>query len=219
MFRGVVRGPLLIAVEGLYAAGKTTQIAQLSEHLRSAGAEVTVSSWNSSPSLAEHVLGLRRQGRLSPRLLFLLELADFTDRLERVIEPALNSGGIVITDRYVTTGLARAVVRGVDRGYCVDAYRFAPRPDLTILLAVEPAVTVSRRRGTGRGMDGYVSGADFLDGPADVEERFVVYQRLVDNVYRRELAGRAVLVDGAGDVEAVARRLWKAVAAQIRGGP
>jgi len=46
--------------------------------------------------------------------LSLFYATDFADRLENEIIPALRAGFIVLTDRYIYSLMARAIVRGAD---------------------------------------------------------------------------------------------------------
>jgi dTMP kinase len=193
----------LLALEGLYSAGKSTQRELLVAALRTAGQTVVETEWNSSEILADHMLRLRIAGRLSPRVLFLLELADFTDRYERCVQPALESGHVVVSDRYVETGIARGVVRGLDRQWCRQAYCFASTPSSTVYFDCPPEITLMRRRTTGRTMAGYVAGEDFLDMAGDTEAKFVHYQRLLEREYKTALRATDLMVDATKDRAAI----------------
>ena len=49
--------------------------------------------------------------------LALMYCTDFFDQLEHRIVPALQSGAVVLADRYIFTLIARSVVRGINRDY------------------------------------------------------------------------------------------------------
>lgn len=183
----------LLVFEGIYSAGKSSQKELLVQRLLADGYSVEETEWNSSEILADHMLELRIAGRLSPRVLFLLELADFTDRYERVIAPALEAGSVVVADRYIETGIARGVVRGLDPAWCRRSYEFAARPSATVLFDCPPEVTLDRRRATGRSMAGYVSGEDFLKAPASRDAKFVHYQTLLRCEYTQALTDAMVI--------------------------
>jgi dTMP kinase len=51
---------------------------------------------------------------LGPRTMSLFYAADFADRLENQIIPALKAGFIVLSDRYFYSVIARDIVRGAD---------------------------------------------------------------------------------------------------------
>ena len=59
-------------------------------------------------------------GRLTLTLFY---ATDFADRLENEMIPALRAGFIVLTDRYIFSLMARALVRGADEGQRHPALR------------------------------------------------------------------------------------------------
>lgn len=187
-------GTPLIAFEGVYASGKSTLAAAVSGWLRAGGQAPATTEWNSSPVLADRILALRRRYELTPRLMAVLELADFTHRVETEVLPALAAAKPVVADRWVQTGLTRSAVRGVDRDWIAGAYAFAPEPDVLVFCRCPLPLTLERRMGTGRGVPGYVSGADFLDEPDD-GARFLRYQRALLEEYERLLPPHAIEVD------------------------
>src|SRR5437868_1148743 len=105
----------LIIVEGIDGSGKSTQLDLLRKWLVNLGYLVIFSEWNSSPI----VKGITRRGKreqlLSPMSFSLIHAADFASRTYSQIVPALQSGAIVLADRYVYTAYARDAVRGVHR--------------------------------------------------------------------------------------------------------
>src|SRR5919199_1838490 len=105
----------LIVVEGIDGSGKSTQIALLSQWLRSRGTAVAFSEWNSSPLVRETTKRGKRKRLFTPFSFSLIHATDFADRMERYILPMLKSGAIVCADRYAYTACARDVVRGVSR--------------------------------------------------------------------------------------------------------
>ena len=71
-----------------------------------------------------------KKGTTSGRVTMALFYAtDFADRLEHEIIPALKAGFIVLTDRYIYTLIARALVRGIDAPWINEVYGFALKPD------------------------------------------------------------------------------------------
>src|SRR6266581_7678285 len=106
---------LLIAFEGMDGSGKTTQRKLLKTWLENMNEDVVTTKWNSSP-LFKPLIKARKAARLlNPRDYSVLHAADFRHRYETVIQPSLREGKIVLADRYIFTGLARDVARGVSR--------------------------------------------------------------------------------------------------------
>jgi len=164
---------VLITVEGTDGVGRTTQTMMLREWLEVQGYGVVETGWTRSPLIGRTITEAK-QGRLLNRLTYaLLYAADFADRLEKEIIPALRSGFVVLADRYVFTAFARDVVRGVDRQWVRDIYGFAPIPHLVLYLKVD--VNTLIRRVIPRGdLDVFEAGMDLAisDDPYDSFKRY-----------------------------------------------
>ena len=100
--------------------------------------------------------------------------ADFADRLENQIIPALKSGFIVLLDRYFYTALARDVVRGQNIEWVKNLYEYAPEPDLVFYLDMPVDVLLKRIIGT-TGLNYYESGRD-VGFSTDFYKSFEIYQ-------------------------------------------
>ncbi len=135
---------VLICVEGIDGSGKSTQIELLNSWLKSRGADVILTQWNSSELIANTTKKAKKKNLLSGRTFSLLHAVDFADRLERTIKPALKAGFIVLADRYVYTAFARDVAREVDPKWVRNMYGFAIKPDLTFYFDVSPKDSLNR---------------------------------------------------------------------------
>jgi dTMP kinase len=95
-------------------------------------------------------------GRVTMALFY---ATDFADRLEHEVIPGLKAGFIVLTDRYIYTLAARALVRGIDPTWIREVYGFALRPDKILYLraCVDDLVTRVLQEG---GFDYWESGMD-----------------------------------------------------------
>ena len=100
---------------------------------------------------------------------------DFADRLENEIIPALRAGFVVLTDRYIYSLMARAIVRGMDPEWLREVYGFALKPDAIFYLRVNIDVLVTRALPSG-GFDYWESGMDLRMGE-DLYESFIRYQK------------------------------------------
>ena len=170
----------LIIVEGIDGSGKSTQLALLSQWLRSQELAVAFSEWNSS----DLVRGTTRRGKkkqmFTPTTFSLIHATDFADRLERYILPLLKAGAVVCADRYAYTAFARDVARGVTRQWVRNLYRFAVRPNLAFYFRVPLDVALDRILGGRSAIKYYEAGMD-LGLSRDVEESFRIFQsRILD---------------------------------------
>lgn len=146
---------VFVAFEGGEGAGKSTQVELLVSALRRRGHEIVVTREPGSTPAGQRLreLLLDPASRLSPRTEALLYAADRAQHVDLVIRPALERGFMVVTDRYVDSSLA---YQGAGRDLSVDEVARLSgwatghvRPDLVILLDVDPAVGLARAAHTG----------------------------------------------------------------------
>ena len=141
---------------------------------------------------------------------FVKTLADFVDRFESQILPALRAGFIVLTDRYIYSLIARAVVRGADPGWIRSIYGLALKPDAIFYLKIGIDDLIPRVLQRG-GFDYWESGMDMRLG-ADLFESFVNYQtHLLEqfDVMQEEYGFQAI--DASLPVEQIAEQLKQSV--------
>jgi dTMP kinase len=149
-------------------------------------------------------------GRLTMQLFY---ATDFADRLENEMLPALRSGFVVLTDRYVYSAMARAEVRGMDAGWIRSIYGIALIPDAIFYLRVNSAQElVQRVLASGRRFDFWESGMDLHRG-GDLYDSFIEYQSRMLSVFDRmsEEYGFQVL-DASRSINRVAATLRSKIA-------
>src|SRR5579862_387220 len=165
----------LIVVEGIDGSGKSTQISLLSHWLRSQGIAVAFSEWNSSPLVKETTRRGKKKEMFTPTTFSLIHATDFADRLEQYIIPLLKAGAVVCADRYAYTAFARDVVRGVDRAWVRNLYRFALKPHLSFYFKVPLEVALGRILGGRNALKYYEAGMD-VGFSRNIEESFRIFQ-------------------------------------------
>ncbi|MEM7746234.1 MAG: dTMP kinase [Pseudomonadota bacterium] len=139
---------LFITFEGIDGSGKSTQARLLAEDLRAAGETVTLTREPGGSEGAEEIRRLLVEGepgRWSAETEMLLFTAARRDHVERTINPALDRGEIVISDRFVDSTRAYQGVSGkrhlVDK---VHALMIGLEADLTLIFDLDPAKALSR---------------------------------------------------------------------------
>jgi dTMP kinase len=195
-----VRRPVLVALEGGEGAGKSTQAARLAARL---DAVLTREPGGTAVGEAVRRLLLDPGGDgLDARTEALLFAADRAVHVARVIQPALASGRSVVTDRYVESSLAyQAFGRGLPLEEVRALSAFATgerRADAVVVLDVDPSVGAARR---GR-------------APDRMEAEDLAFHERVRAGFGELAAaepGRIAVVDGSGEVDEVAERVWAAV--------
>lgn len=165
---------LLIVIEGTDGSGKSTQLELLKRSIQDKSYGVMVSEWKTSRLIANVIDDAKDRNLLNATTYSLLYAADFADRLENQIIPALKSGFIVLLDRYFYTALARDVVRGQNIEWVKNLYEYAPEPDLVFYLDMPVDILLKRIIGT-TGLDFYESGRD-VGFSTDFYNSFEIYQ-------------------------------------------
>lgn len=193
-------GTMFITFEGIDGSGKSTQARLLAEHLRARGHEVVLTREPGGSPGAEEIRRLVLEGdpeRWSAETEILLFTAARRDHLERVIEPALAAGKVVISDRFADStrmyqGLSRGDLRGVvDR---LHALMIGREPDLTFVIDMDPDLGLARARAR--------NGTEerFEDFGADLQRKM----RAGFVALAAEFPGRCRVIDGNRPAETVA---------------
>ena len=164
----------LIVIEGTDGVGRSTQINLLRPWLESSGYAVVDTEMTRSVLAGAGLKQAKEGHTLGPITLNLFYATDFVDRFENQIIPALRAGFIVLTDRYIYSLIARAVVRGADPAWIRSIYGLALKPDAIFYLKIGIHDLIPRVLQRG-GFDYWESGMDMRLGP-DLFESFVNYQ-------------------------------------------
>lgn len=208
------RGKLII-VEGIDGSGKSTQLALLSQWLRSMGLVVSFSEWNSSPI----VRGTTRRGKkkqmFTPTTFSLVHATDFADRLERHILPMLEAGAVVCADRYAYTAFARDVARGVRPDWVRNLYRFAIQPDIALYFRVPLAVALDRILRGRASLKYYEAGMD-LNLSSNIRKSFALFQKRIRKQYERMSGEMGFnVIDATGSIQDQQREVRQIVLSTI----
>jgi dTMP kinase len=208
----------LIVIEGTDGVGRSTQIGLLRTWLESRGHAVLDTGMTRSVLAGGGIKEAKTGHTLGRLTLQLFYATDFVDRLENQILPALRSGFIVLTDRYIYSAIARAEVRGIDAPWIRSIYEIALIPDAVFYLRIKTAQElVERVLTSGRGFDYWESGMDVHLGQ-DFYDSFIEYQTRMLKVFDRmtQEYGFHVL-DASTSVRRVAASLRRSVARVIEG--
>ncbi len=198
----------LIVIEGTDGVGRSTQIELLRPWLELEGYAVSNTGWTRSPLLADTINEAKAGHELTVMTFSLLYAADFADRLEHQIIPALKAGFIVIADRYMYTAFARNMVMGADPTWTRQLFGFALVPDLILYLEIDVDHLVPRVL-AGKGMDYWESGMHLALG-IDLFDSFQRYQRRLIEEYN-------ALAREFGFITCDARRPIELIQEELRG--
>ena len=165
----------LIVLEGTDGVGRSTHIGLLKQWLENHGHAVLDTGMTRSALAGKRLKQAKEGNTLGGITLSLFYATDFADRLENEIIPALRAGFVVLTDRYIYSLMARAIVRGMDPEWLREVYGFALKPDAIFYLRVNIDDLVKRVLQSG-GFDYLESGMDLRMGD-DLYESFIRYQK------------------------------------------
>lgn len=147
---------LFVVFEGGDGAGKSTQASLLCARLRLAGVDNLHTRQPGGTAIGDALreLVLDKSNDVDAHAEALIYAADKAQHVREVIRPALSAGQVVVSDRYVDSMIA---YQGAGRSLDIDEVSKVAwwavgglRPDLTILLDVEPAEGVAGKVGKDR---------------------------------------------------------------------
>jgi len=199
---------LFITFEGPDGSGKTTQVKRLAEHLRDRGCDVLAVREPGGASISEQirdVLHSLNNREMQPRTEILLYCAARAQLVGQLIRPHLQSGGVVICDRYADSTLA---YQGYGRGLDLPTLRMildfaigGLKPDITFYLDIDVEAGLRRKR---------VGGNEWNR----MDDLAVEFHRRVRAGYLEMIAQeprRWVVIDAARGPEAIAKEIWDIV--------
>lgn len=134
----------LIAFEGCDGSGLSTQAALASKWLRKKGYDVLETKEPTNNFIGQVIRSiLKKETKTDQKTLQLLFCADRAHHLGSEIIPALETGKMVITDRYTMSTLAFGSL-DLEADWLKKLNEKFPRPDLTIIIDVPEKVSVER---------------------------------------------------------------------------
>jgi dTMP kinase len=141
-----------ISFEGPVGAGKSTQIPKVADYFRQTGYELVVTREPGGTQVGDLIRTLVQGTEgldIKYATEFLLYAASRAQHAEEIIIPALESGKLVLCDRYADSSVA---YQGHGRGLCVDDLKainnFATKgvyPDISVLLDLDIEVGLTRK--------------------------------------------------------------------------
>lgn len=201
-----------ITLEGPDGSGKSTQAKLLSEKLLSLGFDVLLSREPGGSFIGDQirqVLFTLDNTSMHPKTEFLLFSASRAQHVNEILEPHLDKGGVVISDRYFHSSLAyQGYGHQLELEKLHDITSFATNgliPDLIVLLDLPVKEGLRRRKSDG----------DWNRLDAYLEE----FHRRVRQGYLSMAASdpdRWVTIDGVPDVERIQAEIQNVVIARLQ---
>jgi dTMP kinase len=195
---------VLIAIEGIDGAGKTTQSFMLFDKLCKKGYPVVHLHEPTDGVWGDKIKDLAKNGRHKVKAEEEMEFF-YKDRLEDVtknINPALKKRNIVIMDRYYFSSVAYQGARDIEPNYVESKNEeIAPKPDLLIILDLTPEAGLKRIREKRNGTPNYFERSRYLQ-----KVRRIFLEQFKNRPYTRIIDG-----DDTRSVHVVAEEIWAVV--------
>ena len=125
-----------IVFEGPNGVGKTTVMDSVCSTLEIEGIPFQRTKEPTTSDLGKHIRG--NQNRYSKEVLACLVAANRYEHLQTVILPGLQSGNVVLSDRYFPSSLVYQMMDGLDLSFVEDLNQRILIPSLTIFLRADP---------------------------------------------------------------------------------
>lgn len=141
---------LFITFEGADGCGKTTQLNLLADYLSAKGYDIVITREPGAKGLGEKVreILLNYDGEVSDRCESFLFLADRAQHIDMIVNPAVESGKIVLCDRHIDSSVA---YQGYGRGLDIEQIDYlnmlatnGKRPDLTVVFDIDVQTSLER---------------------------------------------------------------------------
>ena len=188
---------MLVVLEGLDGAGKSTQVKKLREYLESLFGNLEYIHFPryDAPVYGELISRFLRgdfgsNEAVHPQLVALL-FAEDRHGAAPGMKKVLAAGGTVLLDRYVYSNIAYQCAKLKDAEEAADLREWIfnteygdfdlPRPDLNIFLDVPIGFVESKLKSQRGGAD-----REYLEGGQDIHEADIEFQKRVRDIYRRQ---------------------------------
>jgi dTMP kinase len=195
-----------ITLEGIDGAGKSTHHQWLVEYLRERGKEVVCTREPGGTALGEQLRTLLLNEPMHRETEVLLMFAARREHIAEVIEPALQRGVWVISDRFTDASFA---YQGGGRGVPLSKLGILEAwvqegltPDLTLLFDLAPTIAQGRLRAAGNAPDRFE------------KEREEFFARVRDAYLQRVTAfpARFTVIDADAPIESIKKLLQETIA-------
>ncbi len=184
-----------IVFEGLDGAGTTTQSKILANTLNKQGKPSILTKEPSDRTIGKLIRQfLKGNFSFEEETMALLFAADRLDHIHNVIRPNINSGKNVISDRYFISSMAYQSVK-VDTDFVNRVNNYHLKPDLTILIDIDPVISLERKKSQPR--EAY----EKLDFQKKVRENYLLFAD------RYKIEHNVIIIDGSLPLEKVTKKV------------
>lgn len=198
----------LITFEGSEGSGKTTQVDRIAERFEKHNFEVLVTREPGGTPIGEEIRRILMHSEvgsaMTPEAELLLFAASRAQLVREVIKPAIDSGKVVLCDRFLDS---TTVYQGVGRRIASEPVHMINEfavgkmmPDVTVIIDIPAEVGLERARHRAGEM------------PDRMQQENIEFYRKVREGYlilAKTLPGRYIVVDGTKSIDEVEEAIWR----------
>ena len=139
--------PLFIVLDGIDGSGTTTHSKFLKGYLESEGLKVHLTKEPTSSEIGVLLRKFLKDEKIPPMVDALLFAADRAFHYYGEIKKKLDEGYIVISDRYIESSIIYQSVssKAISVEWVKTINKFVGKPDITIILDVDPRISLKRK--------------------------------------------------------------------------
>lgn len=201
---------IFITFEGIDGCGKTTQAELLEIQLKQERRNIVLVREPGGTVISEQIRSIildKNHNEMDPITETILLAASRAQLTEEIIIPNVESGNIVISDRYTDSTLAyQGFGRGLDITWLKNINKFATKdtdPDITILVDIPVEVAISR-------MEGKSFDRMEIEGNEFLKRVRKGYLHLA-----QDYSDRFIVVDGMKSIHEIQTQIWKSISKVI----
>ena len=201
---------MFITFEGIDGCGKTTQAELLESRLKQDRINIVLVREPGGTVISEQIRSIildKNHNEMDPITETILLAASRAQLTEEIIIPNVESGNIVISDRYTDSTLAyQGFGRRLDITWLKNINKFATKdtdPDITILVDISVEAAISRMEG--KSFDRMeIEGIEFLKR---VRKGYLQLAQ--------DYSDRFIVVDGMKSIHEIQTKIWKSISKVI----
>ena len=185
-----------IVFEGPDGSGTSKHSQLLADRMQKEGYNVLLTTEPTEGVIGQEIRSLLNSDNMPPPdAVQLLFTADRAQHVKEIVNPALESGKTVISDRYALSTFIYGVALGLDEQWLKDLNRKFPEPDLTIVTLPSLETCIERI------------------GKRETTDQFenALFQKQIYEGYRGIEDPTTIFIDTTPEKEIVAEEIWNEV--------
>lgn len=204
------KGGILIELEGLDGAGKSSQLKYIYEKLSKRYPKVYVGNFINYEYIRDILLKTKYENsdEYTFTLMYTMGLANY---FNTEVSKRLEEGYIVVLDRYIDTIISKALVRNVDRDWVESLLSIFRKPDINIFIDTRPEICLERKKNNTEILSYWECGCAVINDEENrfhydcekYEKCFLIHQSKIRNIFLNEILNERFIVNGEEDINVV----------------